>query len=909
MKLLIIDGYSLLFRAFFSSPPLTTKGGEPTGALFGFMKMVLKLLDDERPDYALVAMDAHAPTFRHEADATYKANRPEAPDDMKAQVRRVRSVLDGFSIPHYEHSGFEADDIIGTLAVHGPCNECDVTIVTGDGDALQLARDDVRVMLTRKGVSDLVEYTPAAVKERFGFVPELLPDYKGLRGDSSDNIPGVPGIGEKTGMSLISKFGTLEEVYEHLNEVTPPRIRDLLEKHRETAFHSRHMARIITDLPIEIEFEACRYHDARRDAERRALALQTAQALEFKSLIARFGNSATSESEASVDEEKPSDIECEFTQAQNADEALAWLKKHAETGPVAVLMGENALVFGVNGQALHFSGAPQDLRDWLEDEKREKIAHDAKTLQLSLVQHGVKMRGAVADTFLMAYLLDPAHQAHPVGALATKYLKLTVPAPPEAPKVSKSKKVVAPPTSLFEDESVDETAQNEAAALVLARRRAHGASACAVFRLAPVLRAELEKIEEAKIFDELEMPLVEILVAMEQCGMLLDVPRLQEIGVQLKSEAERLQKEIWESAGEEFNVGSTKQLQVVLFEKLGLAKGRSIKTGFSTDVHTLEKLAEDHEIVRKILDYRGVVKLQTTYVEALLEGRDKTTDRIHTNLNQTGTVSGRISSSSPNLQNIPIRTAQGRLIRRAFIAPPGHVLLKADYSQIELRILAHITGDEPLIEAFRSGQDVHSRTASELFNVAVEDVDAEMRRKAKMTNYAIAYGVSGFGLSKQLGIDSPGEAGKFIKHYFETLPGIKKYIDDTLTTAKAQGYVATLLGRRRPLPEINSPRAPERTGAERTAINHPIQGTSADIMKIAMLAVFEEMRRLNVKSRMIMQVHDELVFEVPYDEIEIMAPLVQRLMSEVPTAHLQLRVPLETDVSSGPTWEETTKIA
>lgn len=907
MKLLLIDGYSLLFRAYFSSPPLTTKKGEPTGALFGFLKMVLRLLDEARPDYALVALDSHAPTFRHDADATYKANRPEAPDDMKIQARRVRPVLDGLSIPHYEHDGFEADDIIGTLAFHGPEQGCEVTIVTGDGDALQLVTDKVRVLLTRKGVSDLQQYSPDGVRERFGFSPELLPDYKGLRGDASDNIPGVPGIGEKTASGLISQWGELEKVYEHLDEVKPPRIGNLLREHEEAAFHSRQMARIVTNLPLKIDFEACRYVDPRSVKQKCELALRTIQELEFKSLLGRFRGEETAE--AAEVEEKIEALACEWREISNAAEALNWLKNQGN--PVAVLWENEALHFATEEESISFSGAPAELRPWLENPDAAKIAHDAKTLRLTLdtptdtPESEVSVCGITADTFLMAYLLDPAHQAHPLPKLSEKHLKKSLPAPPEAPKAEKKAKKAAP-TSLFEEE-FEQPEDNEAAVLNLERHKVSGAYVCAMARLAPVLKESLQKIGEEKIFGDLELPLVDVLVAMERCGMFLDVAHLEKVGEVLKAETERLQGEIWQSAGEEFNIGSTKQLQVVLYEKLGLAKGRSIKTGYSTDVHTLEKLAEDHEVVRKILDYRSTTKLQATYVEALLNGRDKQSNRIHTSLNQTGTITGRISSSNPNLQNVPIRTAQGRLIRKAFIAPPGHVLLKADYSQIELRILAHITGDKPLLEAFQSGQDVHSRTASELFDVPVDKVDSEMRRKAKMTNYAIAYGVSGFGLAKQLGGSSPGEAQKFINLYFETLPGIKKYIDETLEIARKQGYVETLLGRRRPLPEINSPRGPERAGAERTAINHPIQGTSADIMKIAMLAVFDEMRRRKMKSRMIMQVHDELVFEVPQEEVAEMAALAGSLMSEVPTQKIGLSVPLETDVSAGPNWDETEK--
>jgi DNA polymerase-1 len=421
--------------------------------------------------------------------------------------------------------------------------------------------------------------------------------------------------------------------------------------------------------------------------------------------------------------------------------------------------------------------------------------------------------------------------------------------------------------------------------------------------LEPPLRADLASAGLDRILDELEIPLAPVLAEMESCGMLLDPDQLRLLGTTLESEARSIEAEIWEIAGERFNIGSTKQLQVVLYEKLGLEKGRTIKTGASTDTFTLERLAENAPIAGKVLEYRATTKLKSTYVDALLALVDQDSCRIHTTMNQTGTVSGRISSTDPNLQNIPIRTSQGRQIRKAFVAPPGHVLLSADYSQIELRVLAHITGDAPLTEAFQSGEDVHARTASALFGVAVDAVDKEMRRKAKMTNYAIAYGVSGFGLAKQLGTGTAGDAKEFIERYFQTLPGVKQYMDDTLKEARAKGYAETLLGRRRPLPEINAPKFQDRSAAERTAINHPIQGTAADIMKLAMLAVHAELKRQNLRSRITMQVHDELVFEVPEDEIEAITELAKTQMTSKPAERLGLRVPLVVDVGTGLDWD------
>ncbi|HVF85163.1 MAG TPA: DNA polymerase I, partial [Abditibacteriaceae bacterium] len=714
----------------------------------------------------------------------------------------------------------------------------------------------------------------------------------------SDNIPGVPGIGDKTAINLVSKYGALENIYEHLSEVTPPRIGKLLEEHRDVAFQSRELARIVCDLPLDYSFDSCKYNFPLED-EARETALATVRLFEFKSMIPRYAKLDQGAAEANEDARETilETREPKISRAVNRDEVEAWLSAQSTTR-LAFLMSENGCALGSDDEALLFNGGVALLKSWLQDETKEKIVHDAKTLKLEMRRRDITLEGVSDDALLMGYLLDPTRQNHPLANLAEKYLGRSLPV---VEAISNRKTKAA--ASLFEAESSTRTPEDEARDK--AQEQLLAAQVCALFDLRPALRAALETIGEGELFDELELPLVDVLVSMEQSGMLLDVAQLRALGEKLEADARRLQAEIWQSAGEEFNIGSTKQLQVVLFEKLGLAKGRTTKTGYSTDVHTLERLAEEHEIVRKILEYRGTTKLQVTYVEALLKGMDQQAHRIHTNLNQTGTVSGRLSSSEPNLQNVPIRTEQGRLIRKAFIAPPGHVVLAADYSQIELRILAHITNDAPLVEAFRSGQDVHARTAADLFNVAVEEVDSEMRRKAKMTNYAIAYGVSGFGLAKQLGTGNAGEAQEFIKRYFETLPGVKSYFDETLRGARERGYVETLLGRRRPLPEITSPRAQERAAAERTAVNHPIQGTSADIMKIAMLSIDKALRDSRLSTRMTMQVHDELVFEVPESEIEIVAKLVETHMRDVPTQQLKLSVPLEVEVEIGPNWNDT----
>jgi DNA polymerase-1 len=905
-KLLLVDGYSLLFRAFFSSPPFATKAGEPTGALYGFIRMVMKLLDENSPDYAVVAIDAPGGTFRHEADENYKANRSETPSDLRKQQQLLHELLDGLSIPHYEHVGFEADDVIGTLATRGSAHGEEVIIFTGDGDYLQLVDENISVFLTRRGVSDLEAYNPEAIQKRFGFEAKKLPDFKGLKGDTSDNIPGVPGIGDKTAMSLIQKFGTLEGIYENLEEVTPPRIRELLRTHQKQAFDSRSLATIVVDLPVEKQPEEFRYDPT--DEAKRKLAAQTARRFEFRSLAVRFETPLGAP--APEPEAKPLEgygVEPEVT--NSPQEALDWLEKQGKKARVAISETDEGFYLAHNNSGLLFNGdlteaakgnqialdfgddAGQSLKSWLEDASKLKIAHDAKNLMRRLQNRGIALRGIAADILVMAYLLDPAHQKHELSDLAEKFLRFSL---PEAPAPKKKPKK----GTLFLDEEINEEE-------VTARRSLEATLTAIVCELEPKLRAALSEIGLEKLFNDMELPLIPVLTQMECYGMLLDPAPLRVLGEKLETDARRLEAEIWEAAGTEFNIGSPKQLGEVLFEKLKLESGRKNKSGgFSTDAFTLERLAEENEVVRKILDYRATTKLKSTYVDALLSSMDPASHRVHSTLNQTGTVSGRISSTDPNLQNVPVRSEQGQLIRKAFIAPEGRVIMSADYSQIELRILAHITGDAPLVDAFQAGEDVHSRTAAALFNVPVAEVDKEKRRLAKMTNYAIAYGVSGFGLAKQLGTGNAADAGQFIKTYFETLPGVKKYIDDTLKEAKTRGYVETLAGRRRPLPEINANAFQVRSAAERTAINHPIQGTAADMMKLAMLAVAAEMEERGLQSGMTMQVHDELVFEVPLDEVDAMTELVQRIMSEVPKEYFKLKVPLVADVGTGVNWQD-----
>jgi len=733
----------------------------------------------------------------------------------------------------------------------------------------------------------LEEYDNEGVVKRFGFTPDLLPDYKGLRGDTSDNIPGVPGIGEKTGSKLVGEFGSLEKIYENIEQVKPERIKNLLIEHREQAFESRLLARIITDLPIDLEPHKCDTKPFEElSSQQQERFVDTLRVLEFKSLTAKY-NAMLSGSTLTSEEPLTKPLAADFARAENEIELQKWLEEH-QSKCIAVARIGKTVALAQDAKVLLCNADSPALKNWLENKKLYKATHDAKTFIKNFEPQNIAVKGMVNDTMLMSWLLKPGSSALPFPALCEKYLSLIV---EDIAVSAKNKKVKA---SLFEEDAEPECDEK-----LLANY------AAAIDLLHPKLREALKEIREEVLFDEIELPLIDVLLEMERNGMQLDPAALIQCRNDFEKQIDALQKEIWELADEEFNIGSPKQLQVILYEKLQLSPGRNTKTGRSTDASTLENLAGDHSIVAKILEYRGLTKLKSTYVDALLSSMDDKTHRIHTELNQTGAVTGRLSSSNPNLQNIPIRTAEGRRIRQAFVAAPERLLLKADYSQIELRILANITRDTSLIEAFKNNEDVHARTAADIFGVAISEVDAEMRRKAKMTNYAIAYGVSGFGLARQLGNTTPKEAQEIIDRYFETLPGVKNYIEETIAEGREKGYVQTLLGRRRPSPDLRSPKGVERAAAERAAINHPIQGTAADIIKIAMIALFEKLQEEKMQSTLMMQVHDELIFEVPEDEKEQLAKMLPQFMCDLPSSKINMDVPLVIDIGVGKNWNET----
>ena len=870
-KLVLIDGNSLLYRAFFALPPLTNAAGEMTNAAYGFAAMLFKIMDEEQPDMMAVSFDLPTPTFRHERFPDYKATRPRMPDELAPQIGMAREILEAMHIPAYDLEGYEADDIIGTLSREAEQAGYQVLVVTGDLDELQLVSDRVSVMMTRRGITDTVVYDPAAVKERYGFPPDELPDFRALRGDTSDNIPGVPGIGEKTAATLVARYGSLENVLAHADEVKPPRIGEALILHADLARRAKELGVIVRDLPIKLDPKAL----ARRPPDPARL-VELFRRLDFRSLLSRV-------------EVAPKKISDEHRVVTRADQvrklagelagahdlvvrplADALPAMRSEMVGLCLLGAAEPVVVVADGGKLADLLAP--LKPLLESPDSSKVGHDLKRLAILLSRHGIALRGLAFDTMIASYLVNPARK-HDLGS--TVY------------------------------DHVQGVAQAE---LALGDWSAPAASAVAARQIAALrsrLADELQRLELTALFSEVEMPLVPVLADMERIGVAIDVPALEGLSGRLGERAGELEQGIYALAGEEFTIGSPKQLGRILFEKLGLPPDRSrrTKTGYSTDADVLAGLSE-HEIVGRILEYREITKLKSTYVDALPRLVNPETGRLHTSLNQAVTATGRLSSSDPNLQNIPIRTELGAEIRRAFIpGRPDHVLLSADYSQIELRILAHITGDENLIEIFRRDEDLHHAAAMEIFGVGHDGVTPKMRAFAKMVNFGIPYGISEFRLAREMGI-SVEEATRYVNRYFARFPKVREYVANVPAAAREAGYVRTLFGRRRDLPELRT-RAPAlRAAAERMAINTPMQGTAADIIKVAMLRVYERLASTGLKGKMILQVHDELLLEVPTAEVRGTAALVEECMSGA----YELRVPLKVDTKVGPNWLEMTPV-
>ncbi|CAI6077918.1 DNA polymerase I [Cohnella sp. JJ-181] len=884
-KLLLIDGNSIVFRAFYAMPPLTNGAGLHTNAVFGFTTMLLKVLEEERPTHLVVAFDAGKTVFRHEGFAAYKGGRQKTPPELSEQFPLLKELLDAFSIRRYELPGYEADDIIGTLTQQAEEAGVEAVVVSGDKDMLQLASERTTVLLTRKGVSETERYTPEMIGDKYGLTPLQIIDLKGLMGDTSDNIPGIPGVGEKTALKLLSEYGSVERVLEHA-EAIKGKLGENVRSHQESAKMSKELATILREIPLEQNFTELAW-----EGFDEASLLSALRKLEFKSLIERLELS-----EGAYDAGGAADVTqgaaYETVRVESASDwaALAEALPQAESfildangdNPhqseaigIAVAAGDR--VFALPFAAL-LSAEAEPLRAWLADAGAPKTGYDLHRVELVLARRGIELRGQAFCCSLAAYLLDPT-EADPslVGLLAKAGLS-----------------GIAPDDAVYGKGAKFRVPEPDALAAHLA------AKADAIRRLAARQAEALDEAGMRPLYYELEQPLAMILADMEKQGIVVQAEALEELGKDFQSRIGQIVTEIYRIAGFEFNIGSTKQLGEVLFDKLGLPVVKKNKTGYSTDAEVLEKLEPYHEIVRLILHYRQLAKLQSTYIEGLLKEIRPEDGKIHTYYRQTIAATGRLSSQYPNLQNIPIRMEEGRQIRKAFVpSEPGWQILAADYSQIELRVLAHISGDEGLKEAFRLEMDVHTKTAMDVFGVSAEQVDGNMRRSAKAVNFGIVYGISDYGLSQNLGITRK-EAAAFIEQYFAAFPGVRRYMDEIVAQAKQDGYVKTMLERRRYLPDIRSSNFNLRSFAERTAMNTPIQGTAADIIKLAMVRMAEALRSKGLKSRMLLQVHDELVFEVPPEELETMKALVPEVMA----AALPLDVPLKAEVSAGVNWYE-----
>ena len=879
MKLMVIDGNSLINRAFYGIRMLTTKDGQPTNAVYGFVNILLKLLDEEKPDALCVTFDRKAPTFRHLAYEGYKAQRKGMPDELAAQLPVLKDVLAAMNIPRYELDGWEADDLIGTIAARDTAAGWETVIVTGDKDSLQLVTDSTRVKLvsTRMGQTTTKEMTPETFQETYGFAPIHIVDLKALMGDTSDNIPGVKGIGEKTAMDLIQRYQSVEAIYADVEGVeAKPAVKKKLTEGEEQARMSYDLATIRCDAPIDFSPE-----DARRREPDGPALYELFLALEFNKLIDKMGLSggpaagrADKPAAGAVRQERVTD------RVRMAELVEQWRREPW----VAVLALPSLDVVAVawDGGARAALCAADRLEGYNEllralfSGEIQKVSHNVKDLMHLLLDEGLSTDGFCFDTALAAYLLSPTDGSYELEKLGITYFNQEFP---------KAKEYLAPDAF---GPLADPAGPAEAMC-------AHAALAAALYR---ALAPKLEELDMHELYYGLELPLCPVLAEMERAGMLVDRRALADFGILLDGRIQADEALIYELAGEEFNINSTQQFGRILFDKLGLPPVKKTKTGYSTNADVLEKLRDKHPIVEAVLDYRQLAKLKSTYVDGLTKviAAD---GRIHTSFQNTVTATGRLSSTEPNLQNIPVRTELGAELRKMFVAPAGRVLVDADYSQIELRLLAHIAGDEHMIAAFRTGEDIHTVTASQVFGVPPEQVTHEMRRRAKAVNFGIVYGISDFSLSQDIGV-TRAEAKAYMEKYFEKYSGVHAYMTQVVERAKADGYVSTLMGRRRWLPELKSSNFNLRSFGERVALNMPIQGTAADLIKKAMLRVDGRLRREGLEARLVLQVHDELIVECPEGEAE----QVQRLLAEEMEHVAELAVPLTAEAHAGKSWAE-----
>jgi DNA polymerase-1 len=898
----LIDGYALIYRAFFAliKNPLRTTAGEDTSAPYGMATFLLKLFDDYKPDYLALVLDSAERTYRHEIYGEYKATRQKMPDELKPQIGRVRELFEAFHVPIIEKPGFEADDVMGTLAKRAEREGFDVVLVTGDKDFWQLIDEHVRILNPGRGgmaqvEEEIIDLSNAALK--FGVPPERVADVLALVGDTSDNIPGVPGVGPKTALELIQEFGALEALYADLTRVRKPKLRENLEAHRTQALLSKQLVTIPTDLDVACDFEALKLVAPDEQA-----VVRLFRELEFTRYLDRFTRRS-----AAV-------VKADYRLIHGPEQLHALVEEARATGRVGIHLqttGATATRANVVGVALstapgkaayvpicHAEGPCLDrkqvvgaLRPLLEDPSVEKISSDWKRDLLVWEREGVQVADPLFDVSLASYVLNPGRRSHDIETLALEFF--------DHRTIRHDDLTMAGKRRIKFEEVGQEPARDYACE-----------EADLALRLRERLSEDLAKRDQTRLFRELELPLARVLVEVERHGVLLDMPLFRAQSGQMAGELERLELAIHGEAGEEFNVNSNRQLQAILFDKLRYPVRKRTKTGPSTDVSVLEKLAaEGYPIPRLMIEQRELAKLKGTYVDAFPELVDSETGRLHTSFNQAVAATGRLSSSNPNLQNIPIRTAIGRELRKGFVAPPGRVIVSADYSQIELRLVAHLSKDENMQAAFREGVDIHRRTAALVLGIDQAAVTSEERNVAKMVNFGLIYGMSAFGLAERLGIEQE-QAADFIRDYFAAFPGVRKYQEDAIATAQEVGYVSTLMGRRRYLPEIRSRNFQIREFAKRTAINSPIQGTAADLIKLAMIQISRALRADGSNgggepflSKMILTVHDELLFEAPEAEVDRLVPMVKDGMESA----IRLDVPVVVDVGVGKTWYEAKK--
>lgn len=893
-KLMIIDGSSLLFRAFYALPLLTTKEGIYTNAMYGFLGMLYNVIDEYKPDYISVAFDKSGPTFRHELYEEYKGTRSSAPDEIRGQFTRIKEILDAMNIHYLESDKYEADDIAGTLARDGETKGMEVVLVTGDKDYLQLVSEKTKVVITRKGITETEKYDLDKIDEVYKLTPNQLIDLKGLMGDSSDNIPGVPGIGEKTGLKLIQDFHSIDGVYENMDKITGKKRIENLENNKDLAYLSKELGTIICDADLGVKIEDLEYKEVNVDQLVPLLAKY-----DFNNFLNKYA------SNYKEDEEKREKYEYTMITQENIDGLITSIKEDKQFGFKLLINGEDLIndevlylaikTKNMNTHILNIVGSSEinmfemnegiELFDRLkvlfEDDSIEKLGHNLKDDIVLLFRHDINIKNIVSDTMIGKYLIDPSQSTYSINDISLEFFNYYGQDEEVLLGKGKSKKA-------FGDLTFEDSAEYLS------------------FYLDTSIKAK-EKIDEiileqkmVELYHDIELPLIEVLASMQYIGFEVDKNELSKLEVEFAKEIDSLVFNIHELAGRPFNVNSPKQLGEILFEDLGLPVIKKTKTGYSTNADVLDKLRGQNEIIDLVIRYREIAKLKSTYIDGLSELINNNTGRIHSTFNQTITTTGRISSTEPNLQNIPIRTHDGRQIRRAFVSADKSKLIDGDYSQIELRVLAHISEDEHMIDAFKHDIDIHTKTASQVFGVKLEDVTKDLRGKAKAVNFGIIYGISDYGLSQNLNI-TRNEAKEYIESYLANYEKVKAYMDDIVDFGKENGFVETIFKRRRYIPELKNKNFNIRSFGERVAMNAPIQGSAADIIKMSMVKVYNEIENRNLKSKLILQVHDELIIEAVEDEIEEVTVMLKEIMESI----VELKVPLTVDLKVGDSWYDT----